>query len=277
MKPSKLWSISILIALVILLGAANANSQNPSPSLREKFQPPKAEGSNQKHQTDTDPSPSACPSPGTLESQTRPEAKPSPQNGAPGESKSSADWWLVYFTGGLVAAALAQLIAMVVQAHYLRRGLQATDRALEIAERPYISLAIGAYSAAAPFRVDYSTTNRGRTIAWITSGNAALTVTNSEARPEYPQYGFNASRSVPSQSIGTGRSIWKWSELEHAGDKDLEGLRAGSLYLHFFAYVNYRDARGKLYHSELGALFRFKGPNSVEMTYPADHTYQGDT
>jgi len=191
--------------------------------------------------------------------------------------KLSPDWWLVYFAGGLVFAAIAQLIATTLQAHYMRRSLRATDQALEIAERPYISIAIGRYEVAEPFRIDYSITNRGRTIAWIISGNAALTVTDSESRPEYPQYSFDRTGAVIPQSIGRGRAIWDWANLRNSGAKEIAGLRTGTHHLHFFAFVNYRDARGKLYHAELGALFRFVGIGQAEITYPSDHMYDGDT
>jgi hypothetical protein len=279
MKRSSTWSALILIALVLVLSVvkfANAKSQNPVPSPRERCQPHEAESRSYGQYATDDPHPSTHSVPSVQMIQATPTTDPAPNDGDKGKVESPPDW-LTWFTGIIAASAVVQFIAMCVQAHYMRRGLDSTDKALEIAERPYLSIAVGSYMVSPPFGVEYSITNRGRTIAWITSANAAMTVTESEARPEYPQYDFVPARAIAPQSIGTGRSIWGHASLEHAGEKDMKALLAHACHLHFFAFVNYRDARGKLCHSEFGALFRFKHPNSVEIINPADHTYQGDT
>jgi hypothetical protein len=274
MKHSNTWFALILIASVLLLSAVNGGSQNPSSGPSKKVNPPQNQRHRERQKTGNQPSPSACPSPCVYFIQTVPAPNPSQQKGHDDGDKSSPDWWIVYLTGGLVFCGFAQLIAMAVQAHYMRRGLSATDAALEIAERPYISIEIAAYTIAPPFRVDYSFTNRGRTIAWIVEDAAALIITDSEEAPELPPYQAETPRRI---SIGTGRTIWRWTRLESAGEEELEALRAGTSYLHFFAFVEYQDPRKTPHRSEIGALFRFKHPNQVEVTYPADHVYRGDT
>jgi hypothetical protein len=49
--------------------------------------------------------------------------------------KSSSDWWLVGFTGALTFVGIVQLIAMFLQASYMRHGLAETKRAADASKK----------------------------------------------------------------------------------------------------------------------------------------------
>ena len=125
-------------------------------------------------------------------------------------------------------------------------------------------------------------TNEGRSFAFVVDSNWAFIVTTSPDRPPTPPtyQPDNPVGRLGSATIGSNRHnfIFARGDFQVA---DIEDFKAQRRYAHLFAYVDYKDALGKIvHHSEIGLLMKFDqrlAGYGVQAICPADHTYAEDT
>jgi hypothetical protein len=130
MNRRALILLPILLVPIVAVCVAQ-ESDRPTPSLREsKSNPPsKKPGQNtQAPKTNTAPSKEPLTIPQAPKSEAVPADTPDKT-----EKKTSPDWWIVYLTGALVFVGVCQIIAMLVQARWMRKTVAVAKESADAA------------------------------------------------------------------------------------------------------------------------------------------------
>jgi hypothetical protein len=183
---------------------------------------------------------------------------------------------------GLLIVGIIYSIFAALQWSAIGRQADIAQRALTVAERPYISIGISTMSVGENFSCSCPVMNEGRGLAFVIDSNWIFVITGSRDRPSELFYDpQNTVGRIGRATIAPNRHVFLTARHDFS-EREFDDLKNSRLYLHLFAYVDYRDVINErvLHHTEMGALMKFEqhiASYNVEAIYPPNHTYREDT
>jgi hypothetical protein len=256
-----IWSRSALSLCILVTGLCFGQSkdakpsQPPTPAPTKSSQKPQQRPSNKSPEARKDNYVSKTSTPST--DQSNPtiitvEAGNSRQNQ---ESESSTNWWIMVFTGLLVATSILQWWYTKRSADAAKLSADVARDSLVIGERAYVTVdQLNAYLAhgESPI-IKYEILNTGRTPAIFVSAQHGFAI--AKEIPEIPVY---SSISEGPATIASGNKIF----IPATPDPDfifshdlIPSLKAKDSYVYFWALITYRDVFNKIRHFAFGKVY----------------------
>ena len=194
-----------------------------------------------------------------------------------GDEKSSADWWLMLFTGALVLVGGVQVGVFGLQSRRLRQTVEQMKITEERQLRAYVQAAISPNSinlitAGQIASLPISIKNSGQTPAYDVELEGRIIPYDYPLLgnlPDFPK-STDAVRVVinPGQELPTTlRADNEWTKDEIHLFKCRESIR-----LYAYGRITYRDAFDKIRHTSFRLMEAEKGVDRVRFTY----CYQGN-
>jgi hypothetical protein len=171
------------------------------------------------------------------------------QDRAERDAKSSADWWLVKFTGGLVFVGFLQFCGLVATVCIFRRQecimkqqSAIMSRQFAATHRPKLTLrriTLGAVSIGQPLRVDWILANVGATDAIIEDSDTTVRVMHEPLEPTPPFDRNKVMEGIVRPGPGFG---WQKITAQPLSEREFDACAASLRYVFFLGYISYKDS-----------------------------------
>jgi hypothetical protein len=235
------FSLAAFSALLLF-----GQSQPPSPTPAKSGEEPQQAEQSKPPEASTDQQPTQPTSATIHKGQTAQSQNVGTNPGEKAARGHTPDWWLVWFTLALVVAAFLQLLAMLIQARYMRKTIDFAKRSMEITERARVALENFQFHDLeepqhADFSFSYTITNTGKTNANIIGRLGEITCHDLPATPQYDA----SSEQEMSVTIAATKGFEFHTDPIPKAKIPLEAIMSGTARLYASGYVHYKDVFGE--------------------------------
>ena len=241
-------AVFALLLVMICCGSVFAESQPPTPSAsqgtakqQEQTKNTKAITVNFKNTTSSSISPSS-----SIDANAVSHHGTEHTNGKP------SDWWLIFFTGGLVVCAFFQYRIMKEQATRLRETVEATEKAAKAAQdsATFLPMIERAYVFVTPIMkngvINICLENHGKTPAILIYAHPSRVVKN-----KCPDLLKASVKSIIPDGIviGSGSTYIIDDVSKPISDEEWESINYQGFTLYCYGIISYRDVIGKTHET----------------------------